>query len=358
MPIPKISIIMAVYNGEDYIELAIDSVLSQSFTDYEFIIVDDCSTDATEKIILSYKDTRIKYLRNKVNVGQTPSLNIGLKLANGEYIARIDADDIYLPGKLKKQFDFMEKNKDIAICGTNGLKIDENGKVIGTLKVPQKPKEILFNIYYGSPLIHVSVLMRRSVIIENGPYDENFPYCADFALWSNLLKKQYQIANLPNELIKFRTFEGSLGVINKLGPSGKEATDIIYSNITDLSNIPISKSECETILLMLWPSAGHSINDLTSAYLTLISLAKESYNSKIPFRGLVIINKLYLKSLVKRGIYYKCQSQIRLIKQDYLMMIKNNLNKPMLSLIVIISLFIILFISEKNIKKFNLLFSI
>ena len=186
---------MAVYNGEDYIKLAIDSVLSQSFTDYEFIIVDDCSTDSTEKIILSYKDTRIKYLRNKVNVGQTPSLNIGLQSAQGEYIARIDADDIYLPGKLQKQFNFMEKNSNVAVCGTNGLKIDENGKVIGTFKVPQKPKEILFNIYYGSPLIHVSVLMRRSVIIENGPYDENFPYCADFALWSNLLKKQYQIAN-------------------------------------------------------------------------------------------------------------------------------------------------------------------
>jgi len=358
MSIPKISIIMAVYNGEDYLELAIDSVLSQSFTEYEFIIVDDCSTDTTPDIILSIQDRRIQYIRNRKNLGQTPSLNIGLQSAQGEYIARIDADDIYLPGKLQKQFNFMEKNSDVAVCGTNGLKIDANGEIIGTFRVPHRSKEIFFNIFFGSPIIHVSVLMRRSIIIENGGYGEKFTFCADFALWSKLIKKKYTVVNLPLTLIKFRLFDGSLGVLNKLGPSGREATNIIYSNITDLSNIPISKKECETILLMLWASSGHSVNDLTSAYLTLISLAKVSYNSRIPYRGLVIINKLYLKSLVKRGLYYKSQSQIRLIKQDYSMIIKNNLNKPMLSLIVIISLFIILFISEKNIKKFNLLFAI
>ena len=137
---------MAVYNGEDYIELAIDSVLSQSFTNYEFIIVDDCSTDTTPDIILSIQDRRIQYIRNRKNLGQTPSLNIGLQSAQGEYIARIDADDIYLPGKLQKQFNFMENNNNVAVCGTNGLKIDDNGEIIGTHSVPQKSKDILFHI--------------------------------------------------------------------------------------------------------------------------------------------------------------------------------------------------------------------
>ena len=358
MLIPKISIIMAVYNGEKYLRLAINSVLQQDFIDYEFIIVDDCSNDSTATIISSYEDERIKYIKNKVNLGQTPSLNIGLSLAKGKYIARIDADDIYLPEKLEKQFNFMENNSNVVVCGTNGLKIDDNGEIIGTYSVPQKSKDLLFHILYGSPIIHVSVLMRRSIIIANGGYNEEYPYCADFALWSKLITNKYNVLNLPLTLIKFRLFDGSLGVAKKLGPSGKEATDIIYSNITELSNISISKKECEAIILMLWPEAGHSIDDLTNAYLKLISLAKELYNSKIPFRALIIINKHYLKSLVKRGLYYKSQSQIGMIKKDYLMILKSYLNKPMLSLMVIISLFIILFISKKHINNIKRLFPV
>jgi glycosyltransferase involved in cell wall biosynthesis len=352
MPAPQISIIMAVYNGEDYIELAIDSVLSQGYTDYEFIIVDDCSTDRTPDIILSVQDSRIQYTRNRKNLGQTPSLNIGLKLAKGRYIARIDADDIYLPGKLQKQFNFMEKNNNVVVCGTNGLKIDTNAEIIGTFRVPHRSKDIFFNIFFGSPLIHVSVIMRRSIIIENGGYDEKFPYCADFALWSKLIKKKYTVVNLPVALIKFRAFEGSLGVVNKFGPSGKEATNIIYSNISALSNISFSKKECETILFMLWPSSGSSINDLTNVYKKLCSLAKEFYNTRIPLRASFKLNALYLKSLVKRGIYYKSHCQVKLIKIEFLKIIRSYYKNPVIIIIAIMSFISVSIFSEKNIKRF------
>lgn len=352
MESPKISIIMAVFNGEKYLHFAIDSVIEQDFIDYELIIIDDCSKDSTAEIISSYSDNRIKYIRNQVNLGQTPSLNIGLKSARAKYIARIDADDIYLPGKLSKQFEFMEKNKNIVVCGTNGYKIDENGKVIGKLKVPQEPKDISFHLFYGSPMIHVSVLMRKSPIIEIGGYDEKYPYCADFALWSKLIKKKYQICNLPYELIQFRTFKGSLGAINKLGPSGIEATNIIFSNISNRSNLFFSKKECETILFMLWPSAGCGIIEITNVYKKLKSLAKEFYDIRVPFNTRFRLNIMYLKSLVKRGLYYRSHNKFRLIRIEFFILLRSYRRNPIIIIMALITFISILFFSEKNIKRF------
>jgi len=345
---PKISIIMAVYNGEKYLELAIDSVLQQSFINYEFIIVDDCSTDTTADIISSYRDSRIKYIKNKVNLGQTPSLNIGLFLARGEYISRIDADDIYLPRKLETQINFMEKNKSVVVCGTNGLKIDDKGKIIGNYKVPKKSKDICFNIFYCSPFIHVSVIMRKEIIIQLGGYDERFPYCADFALWSKLIKLKYKVINLPVALVKFRTFDGSLGVLSKLGPSGEEASNIIYDNISALSVIPFNKNECKIMLLMLWPSAGSTINELTDTYIKLLLLYIEFYKTRLPRKELFNLNLLYLKSLVKRGIYYRSQNQTELIKIELLNILRSYYKNPVIIIIALISFISVFIISKKN----------
>ena len=146
--LPLVSINLCCYNGEKYLRLAINSVLQQSFTKFEFIIVDDCSTDSTPTIISSYQDGRIKYLKNKVNLGQTQSLNIALDLAKGKYIARIDADDIYIPKKLEKQYNFMEKHRNVVVSGTMGMKIDENEKNISVHVPPLKPKDLLFSTFH------------------------------------------------------------------------------------------------------------------------------------------------------------------------------------------------------------------
>ena len=120
---------MAVYNGEEYLYSSINSVLNQTFSDFELVIIDDCSNDKTYNIINDFKDSRIVYSRNIKNIGQTPSLNIGVKLSKGKYIARIDADDLYIDNKLEKQFYFMEKNPEITVCGTQSKCIDENGNI-------------------------------------------------------------------------------------------------------------------------------------------------------------------------------------------------------------------------------------
>ncbi|HXK49687.1 MAG TPA: glycosyltransferase family 2 protein, partial [Clostridiales bacterium] len=114
---PAISVIMSVYNSEQYLQESIDSILDQTFNDFEFIITDDCSTDGSFEIIKSYAmlDKRIKYFRNSENIGLTKSLNLMLDIAKGKYIARMDSDDISMPDRFSKQFDFMENNPEIGV---------------------------------------------------------------------------------------------------------------------------------------------------------------------------------------------------------------------------------------------------
>ena len=118
---PRISVIMPAYNAEKYIREAIDSILAQTYTDFEFIIIDDASTDATASIVESYSDERIRFFRNEHNMGVANTLNRGLDLAVGEYIARMDSDDISLPERFAKQVEFMDTHTDVIVCGSNAI---------------------------------------------------------------------------------------------------------------------------------------------------------------------------------------------------------------------------------------------
>ncbi|HGF9542707.1 TPA: glycosyltransferase family 2 protein, partial [Acinetobacter baumannii] len=131
-----VSVVLPAYNAELYLKEAIDSVLSQTFTDFELIILNDGSIDRTEEIILSYNDSRIVYVKNEKNLGLIGTLNKGINLAKGKYIARMDADDICLPERFKKQVDFLEKNNEIDLIGTNAIKINNNGDRIGVINMP------------------------------------------------------------------------------------------------------------------------------------------------------------------------------------------------------------------------------
>src|SRR5258707_849690 len=128
---PRVSVVMSVYNGEKYLGEAVDSILAQTFTDFEFIIIDDGSEDRSPELIEAYVDSRISFLRNEKNVGLTRSLNKGLQVASGEYIARMDCDDVSLPDRFAKQVAFMDANSGVGACGTWALDIDGAGKVIG-----------------------------------------------------------------------------------------------------------------------------------------------------------------------------------------------------------------------------------
>jgi glycosyltransferase involved in cell wall biosynthesis len=202
---PKVTILMAVFNGEEYIKDCIDSVLSQTYKDFEFLIIDDCSADSSIGIVKSYDDARIRVIENKRNLNQVKSLNIGLTHARGEYVARIDQDDMMLRHRLEKQVEFLDKRRDVSVVGTWGEVIDEKGSIFTILRLPVTIGEIAANVLFaGHFLMHSSVIFRKDPVIESGKYDETFSFAEDYDLWTRLLLKGYRFANIPECLIKFR----------------------------------------------------------------------------------------------------------------------------------------------------------
>jgi len=231
---PKISIVMTVYNNEPFIRESINSILNQTFTDFEFIIVNDAGTDATASIISEFKDARIVFLNNNKNIGQTKSLNKGIAHARGNYIARIDADDIAYPVRLQEQYNCLEQNDSLAVVGSWYEEIDEKGESLRTVKVPVDPREI--KLYLISPgaltyycIAHPSVLIRKNALVEAGGYDERYYFCQDYDLWVRLSRK-YTLTNVARPLLKYRVFKNSASRV-QIDKVNKESDEIITSNI-------------------------------------------------------------------------------------------------------------------------------
>ena len=206
---PKISVVMSVYNGEKYLREAMESILNQTFTDFEFIIVNDGSTDNSLKIIKSYNDERIRIINNEKNIGLTQSLNKALKQAKGEYIARQDADDISLPNRFEEQIKYFEKYPEVALVGTSAYIIDEDRKLLWkkiTLPNPNK------GLFADNQFIHGSVMFRKVVIEEVGAYNELLKYSQDYELWLRIAR-DYRVRNLTDVLYMLRYHKESIRAI-------------------------------------------------------------------------------------------------------------------------------------------------
>ena len=204
----KISVIMSIYKEPiDWIRLSIDSILNQTYKDFEFIIVNDKPDREENRILLeeySQRDSRIIVITNQENIGLTKSLNKALRLSKGEYIARMDADDISEPQRFEKQLYFMERNKDVIVCGTNvrfiGRKFIANLKS-NRFKDDSKNKAALF---FNSCFVHPTVLIRKSVLNENSiEYDETYRHTQDYRLWE-CLSEYGKFANLSEKLLRYR----------------------------------------------------------------------------------------------------------------------------------------------------------
>lgn len=204
---PKASVLMAVYNGEKYVPEAINSILSQSFTDFEFIIVDDGSTDRSLQIINSHQDPRVKVVRNPQNLGLTRALNIGLDLARGEFIARMDSDDVSLPERLARQVAYMDACPEVGVCGTWARDIDAQGSAVGIRETPVG-RDLDRKYWIPSPIIHSSAMIRRSHLGELR-YDQRIRYAQDFDLWLRL-RAGHKLANLPEHLLLYRVHDDSI----------------------------------------------------------------------------------------------------------------------------------------------------
>ena len=211
---PKITVLMSVYNGEKYLNEAIDSILAQTFKDFEFLIIDDGSTDKTGEILESYSDQRIKIIDNEKNIGLTKSLNIGLKIAKGEFIARQDADDVSMPERLEKEVEFLEQNRNVGLVGTDYLFINEKGKVVYIVKCLNGSRELKEKLLEGNQLGHGSVMLRRECIDEVGTYREEFKFAQDFD-FTLRIAEAYDVANIPKSLYKWRINIDSVSVKKK-----------------------------------------------------------------------------------------------------------------------------------------------
>jgi glycosyltransferase involved in cell wall biosynthesis len=212
MSAPIISILLPVYNAEQYLKEAIESLLGQTFRDFELLIINDGSTDNSESVIQSFTDPRIVYLKNKTNKGIVYTLNRGVKLANGKYIARMDADDISLPNRILKQFEWLERFHQTDVVGCHVSFIDEDGKATGEwqddLESPTY-RDIVRKMVWESCIAHSSVMMRSSTIKEY-LYKENQRNTEDYDLWLRLLADGIKIQKVPEKLLLYRVHEASI----------------------------------------------------------------------------------------------------------------------------------------------------
>ena len=200
---------MSVFNGKDYVENAIKSVLSQTYANFEFIIVNDGSTDCTAEILAKFDDPRIKIITNDQNFGLTKCLNKAISTAKGEFIARMDADDISLPHRLEKQLHFLEKNPDYALVGSAYYRINEKGAICQLINVLTDDGEIKIGLQQQNWFGHGSVMMRRDVFVEMEGYGERFKYAQDYDLWLRI-SERYKLANIAEPLYCWRSTENSI----------------------------------------------------------------------------------------------------------------------------------------------------
>lgn len=199
----KVSVVMPVYNGEKYLKEAIDSILNQTYTDFEFIIINDCSEDNTEKIILEYKDERIVYLKNEFNMGISRTLNRGIEISKGEYIARMDADDISLPNRFEKQVAYMDEFKMVGVLGTGIIIFGEGIEEI-PYSFASDMQQAKADLFFNSSLAHPTVMIRKKVLLVNNlAYEEEYEGLEDFVLWWRI-SKFAEVNSLEEKLLYYR----------------------------------------------------------------------------------------------------------------------------------------------------------
>jgi glycosyltransferase involved in cell wall biosynthesis len=284
---PSLSVIMPVYNRAAYLKQSIESVLNQSFRDFEFIIIDDGSNDGSVDIIQSFKDERIRFYRNSENRGIVYSRNRGLAKAQGKYVAMFDSDDIALADKFEKQIHFLEQNPEYVMCGTWVKWVDENGEPTGEKwKLPAAPKEIPAIMLFRNYFVQPTVVIRRDAIPEGG-YSEGFDIVEDSKMWFDVSLK-HKMANIPEYLLYYRVHSGN--VSNRSEKHIRNSKKLIAYQLAKL-NIQASEQELDMHLKLKDSDKISSRQELDTYEKWLLKIIQANeivhlYNEKI-FRRIV-----------------------------------------------------------------------
>ena len=203
---PAISVLMPVHNGEPFVAQAMESVLEQGFGDFELIVVDDGSQDATAALLADYaaRDERVRVVRQPVAEGLTRSLNRSLALARGDLIARMDADDVCLPNRFEQQVEQLMRQPHLAAIGAAVEFIDHDGVRTGAWHPPVSRPEVLWQLIGGSPIPHPAAMIRRAWLHRLGGYDEAYRYAQDYDLWRRIVQHGGQLSNVRKALLRYR----------------------------------------------------------------------------------------------------------------------------------------------------------
>ncbi len=260
---------MPVYNAERYLAEAIESILNQEFTDFEFLILNDGSADRSIDIIRSYDDPRIIVYNSDENKGLIFQLNKGIKSSRGKYIARMDADDISLPARLKTQFYFLENNRQYGLCGTWFKAI---GNLNTIFQTPRTFDEIKFALYFYNPFCHPTLMIKREVLIDNNILYRDLLHAEDYLLYIDLLDK-CKMANIPEVLLVYR-WEGS-------------NISVVHAS-TQRDNAILARSE----YLKKTLDSHHD-----QSLLKVLSSSLANINTKIPQNTFEIVNSIFYEVL-------------------------------------------------------------
>jgi len=251
---PLVTVLLSVYNSEEFLSEAIESIINQKYENLECLFIDDGSTDGSKEILLSYDDSRIKVIENKNNIGLAASLNKGIDLAKGKYIARMDADDISLPDRIAKQVDALEQDDSLALCGTWAYRIDEKGSTTEEIKVASDYGCIYFKLLLINQFIHGTVTFRAE-ILKNYRYDATIKLAQDYDLWLRILLDGHKMINIPSFLYLHRFHDSGISQTSLIDQD-LQAAKTLKKVLDNQFNYKI---DITTALLLKQTSSGQAI---------------------------------------------------------------------------------------------------
>ena len=301
--LPLVSVIMPVYNAEKYVGLAIDSILKQTFTDFEFLIFNDGSSDNSKQIIESFKDPRIKFYDSVSNSGYVAHLNRGIELATGKYIARMDADDISLPERFELQVNFLESHPDIGLCGAWILQFEGNDEPDKRVlyKYPADHDEICVTLLRHNSFAHPVVMMRRKILIEYGlRYDPEYMPSEDARLWVSI-KKYTRLHNIQKVLLQYRKHNNQISTEKRV-LRHRNTTRIKIELIERITG-PLSEKEKAIYSDIIHKTYSNNSEYVSSFYALVNKIIAENNIKKIyPPKELNRQLQNILRTLSKKGI--------------------------------------------------------
>lgn len=253
---PLVSILMPVYKTAFYLREAVDSMLAQTFTDFELIVLNDCSPDNAEAILDTYDDPRIVRYKGEKNVGLSNVLNVGLEMARGKYVARMDSDDISLPERLQIQVDFLESHPDIDLVSV-GMKLF--GAKEETWVRERNPEKVKINALFHSPVLHASSMWRRDSFEKHGlRFRQEMVPSEDYDLWTRALVRGLKLVNLPEVLYEYRIHDAQASVQTEII---KVKDREVQKNYLHQALPSLSASNINSFPQKLWPVFFANLRD-------------------------------------------------------------------------------------------------